>query len=132
MIGFIIGLILGLIPSAYYFIDDLIKKDKSKPSVDKYQRRGIYNVTYNVKRGYDNYQGEVDIQYEVGEIECTTDMSKIEVISLTANQSRFNTPDEKKSFINQIDKSWVDSASIKWIESVTSERNKKIEKILGK
>lgn len=125
MIGFIIGLILGLIPSAYYFM-------RSKPTIDKYQRRGIYNVTYNVKRGYDNYQGEVDIQYEVGEIECTTDMSKIEVISLTANQSRFNTPDEKKSFINQIDKSWVDSDSIKWIESVTSERNKKIEKVLGK
>lgn len=126
MIGFIIGLILGLIPSVYYYFM------RSKPTIDKYQRRGIYNVTYSVKRGYDNYQGEVDIQYEVGEIECTTDMSKIEVISLTANKSRFNTPDEKKSFINQIDKSWVDSNSIKWIESITSERNKKIEKILGK
>lgn len=125
MIGFIIGLILGLIPSAYYFI-------RSKPTVEKYQRRGIYNLKYNVKRGYDNYQGEVDIQYEVGEIECTTDMSKIEVISLTANQSRFNTPDEKKSFINNIDKSWVDSSEIKWIENISSERNKKIEKILGK
>lgn len=125
MIGFIIGLILGLIPSGYYLI-------RSKSTVDKYQRRGIYDVTYNTKRGYDNYQDEVDIQYEVGEIECTTDMSKIEVISLTANHSRFNTPDEKKSFIDQIDKSWVDSSSIKWIESVTSERNKKIEKILEK
>ena len=126
MIGFIIGLILGLIPSVYYYFM------RSKPTIDKYQRRGIYNLTYNVKRGYDNYQGEVDIQYEVGEIECTTDMSKIEVISLTANKSRFNTPYEKKTFINQVDKSWVDSSSIKWIESVTSERNKKIEKILGK
>lgn len=123
MIGFIIGLILGLIPSAYYFI-------RSKPSVDKYQRRGIYDVTYSAKRY--NYQGEVNIQYEIGEIECTTDMSKIEVISLTANHSRFNTPNEKKSFIDQIDKSWVDSSSIKWIESVASERNKKIEKILEK
>jgi hypothetical protein len=125
MIGFIIGLLIGLTPSIYY----IIKYNKRKPIVEKYQRRGIYNVTYNVTRG--DWKGTTTIQYEIGELECTTDMSKIEVISLTSEQSRFNTPDEKKSFTDHINKSWVDSSEIKWIESVVSERNKKIEQILN-
>jgi hypothetical protein len=125
MIGFIIGLLIGLTPSIYY----IIKYNKKKPIVEKYQRRGIYNVTYNVTRG--DWKGTTTIQYEIGELECTTDMSKIEVISLTSEQSRFNTPDEKKSFTDHINKSWVDSSEIKWIESVVSERNKKIEQILN-
>jgi hypothetical protein len=125
MIGFIIGLLIGLTPSIYY----IIKYNKKQPPVEKYQRRGIYNVTYNVTRG--DWKGTTTIQYEIGELECTTDMSKIEVISLISEQSRFNTPDEKKSFTEQIDKSWVDSSEIKWIESVVSERNKKIEQILN-
>ena len=125
MIGFIIGLLIGLTPSIYY----IIKYNKKQPPVEKYQRRGIYNVTYNVTRG--DWKGTTTIQYEIGELECTTDMSKIEVISLTSEQSRFNTPDEKKSFTEHINKSWVDSSEIKWIESVVSERNKKIEQILN-
>jgi hypothetical protein len=125
MIGFIIGLLIGLTPSIYY----IIKYNKKQPPVEKYQRRGIYNVTYNVTRG--DWKGTTTIQYEIGELECTTDMSKIEVISLTSEQSRFNTPDEKKSFTDHINKSWVDSSEIKWIESVVSERNKKIEQILN-
>lgn len=123
MIEFIIGLLVGLTPSIYYII-----KYNKKSIVEKYQRRGIYNVTYSVKRG--DWKGTTTIQYEVGELECTRDMSKIEVISLISEQSRFNTPNEKKSFTEQIDKSWVDSSEIKWIESVVSERNKKIEQIL--
>lgn len=125
MIGFIIGLLIGLTPSIYY----IIKYNKKQPPVEKYQRRGIYNVTYNVTRG--DWKGTTTIQYEIGELECTTDMSKIEVISLISEQSRFNTPDEKKSFTEHINKSWVDSSEIKWIESVVSERNKKIEQILN-
>jgi hypothetical protein len=125
MIGFIIGLLIGLTPSIYY----IIKYNNKKSPVEKYQRRGIYNLTYNVTRG--DWKGTTTIQYEIGELECTTDMSKIEVISLISEQSRFNTPDEKKSFTEQIDKSWVDSSEIKWIESVVSERNKKIEQILN-
>jgi hypothetical protein len=125
MIEFIIGLLIGLTPSIYY----IIKYNKKKPIVEKYQRRGIYNVTYNVTRG--DWKGTTTIQYEIGELECTTDMSKIEVISLTSEQSRFNTSDEKKSFTDHINKSWVDSSEIKWIESVVSERNKKIEQILN-
>jgi hypothetical protein len=123
MIGFIIGLILGLIPSAYYFM-------RSKPTIDKYHRRGIYNLTFDVTRY--NFVGEVDFQFEIGELECTTDMSKIEVISVFSNKGRFNSKEEKKIFKNHINHSWVKSNKVNWIISVTSERNKKIEKILGK
>ena len=57
-------------------------------------------------------------------------MSKVEVISLISNQGRLNTPDEKKTFANQINNSWVNSSEIKWINTRTSDRNRKIDEIL--
>lgn len=126
MLGFIIGLIVGLIPSIIYFIKN--RKSETTPPVEKYLRRGIYNLSFNVTRG--DWIAVADIQYEVGEVESTDDMSKVEVISLISNQGRLNTPDEKKTFANQINNSWVNSSEIKWINTRTSDRNRKIDEIL--
>jgi hypothetical protein len=124
MIAFIIGLIIGLIPT---FI--LLHKQKSNEiDTEKYLRRGILDMTFTVTRV--GFEGDVDIQYEIGEIDCSDDISKIEVISLTSTIGRFNTVEEKKMFINQINHSWVTSSRIKWINSKITDRNKKIDKIL--
>jgi hypothetical protein len=105
------------------------KQNKSNGDTEKYLRRGIYNMSFNVTRG--NWKGDVDFQYEVGEIDCGGDISKIEVISLISDQSRFNTPEEKKTFTEQINHSWVDSLRIKWIDSKIVDRNKKINQVLN-
>jgi hypothetical protein len=125
MITFIIGVLVGLIPTFYL----LFNNNSNKKVNEEYLRRGIYNLSFNCTRG--NWQGSVNIQYEVGEIESADDVSKIEVISLIADQSRFNTVEEKKTFIGQINHSWIDSSKIKWLSTKSSEREKKINQILN-
>jgi len=125
MIAFIIGLIIGLTPTFIL----LYKQKSNEVDTEKYLRRGIYNLSFNVIRG--DWKGKVDFQYEVGEIDCGGDISKIEVISLISDQSRFNTPEEKKVFIGQINHSWIDSSKIKWIDSKVVDRNKKINQVLN-
>jgi hypothetical protein len=125
MIGFIIGLLIGLIPGFY-----LLYKNGRKQEDDTTDfRRGIYNLSFDVTRG--SWQGNVDIQYEIRELESAGDISKIEVVSLVANQSKFNTKEEKEIFTRQINHSWIESSKIRWVDTKSSERNKKINQILN-
>lgn len=122
IISLLIGLVLGIMIGVTYSYFS-----NSKP---KFQRRGIYDLSYVVNRY--NYNGKVNIQYEIGEIESTDTKSKVEVISLVSDQQRFNTPEERKIFKDAINHSWVKSVNIEWIDSKASIRNKKINQVIGK
>ncbi len=120
----IIGLITGC------FIGYQIGKPK-KVVKDKYSRRGLYKSEYSVSiAGVNN--GDVQVVFEVGELESTDTLSKIEVISVKTNRSEYNTSQhEQKKMKTMIDQSWIDSNSIQWITTLAEIRNNKIDEIFG-
>ena len=76
---------------------------------------------------------EVDVTFEIGELESTDDLSKVEVIGIKSNRSEFNSEYYKEKFKDMVDKTWIDSSRIKWIiKSKYDIRNDKIDKILTK
>jgi hypothetical protein len=69
--------------------------------------------------------------YEIGELESTDKLSKIEVIELKSDQSEYNSEYNKKRLTDMVDKTWVSSDDITWITTAAETRNKKIDKILN-
>ena len=125
LIGILIGFILGL-PIGF------IKwKKKSVPVVEKYIRRGILNREFRINENNSGVKSTVHVQYEIGELESTDKLSKVEVISLTPSQSEYLTDFYRKKFTELIDKSWIESDNINWITTASDIRNKKIDQVLN-
>ena len=123
LIGILIGFILGL-PIGFI-------KWKRKPVVEKYSRRGLLQKNFSITGELTTRTKGVDVQYEIGELESTDKLSKIEVIELKADQSEYNTDFNKKKLLNMVDKTWVSSDDITWITTAADKRNKKIDEILN-
>jgi hypothetical protein len=121
LIGFILGLPIGFIKW----------KKKSTPVVEKYSRRGLLQKNFSVTDNLTNRKNSVDVQYEIGELESTDKLSKIEVIVLKADQSEYNSEYNKKRLLEMVDKTWISSDDITWITTAADKRNKKIEEILN-
>jgi hypothetical protein len=122
-LGILIGLILQL-PIGFI-------KWKKKTVVDeKYIRRGILQKEFT-STDVSGRKNSISVQYEIGELESTDKLSKVEVIVLTPNQSEYLTDFYKKKFTELIDKSWIDSKDINWITTASDVRNKKIDEILN-
>jgi hypothetical protein len=125
LIGILIGFILGL-PIGF------IKwKKKTVPLVEKYSRRGLLHKNFSVTGELTTRTKSVDVQYEIGELESTDKLSKIEVIVLKADQSEYNSEYNKKRLLEMVDKTWISSDDITWITTAADKRNKKIEEILN-
>ena len=122
LIGFILGLPVGFIKW---------KKKPTPPVVEKYSRRGLLQKNFSVTDNITNRKNTVDVQYEIGELESTDKLSKIEVIELKADQSEYNTDYNKKRLLDMVDKTWVSSDDITWITTAADLRNKKIDEILN-
>ncbi len=128
MIEFIIGLVVGLTPTLVLLIKKFFAK--KPPEIPRYSRRGLYTNEYAVSSmGVKKY--DVTVQFEVGELESTDDLSKIEVISCIASQSSSNSEKDRKEFSDMVNNSWVSSNQIKWITTTASKRNDKIDQILN-
>jgi hypothetical protein len=121
LIGFILGLPIGFIKW----------KKKSTPVVEKYSRRGLLQKNFSVTDNLTNRKNSVDVQYEIGELESTDKLSKIEVIVLKADQSEYNSEYNKKRLLEMVDKTWISSDDITWITTAADKRNKKIDEILN-
>jgi hypothetical protein len=121
LIGFILGLPIGFIKW----------KKKSTAVVEKYSRRGLLQKNFSVTDNLTNRKNTVDVQYEIGELESTDKLSKIEVIVLKADQSEYNSEYNKKRLLDMVDKTWVSSDDITWITTAADKRNKKIDEILN-
>ena len=132
MIGFLFGLVLGLIPTVVLVRKNILQ-NKNKPP--KYTRRGLYSGTYAVTKATLSQMGvkkyDVIVQFELGELESTDTMSKVEVISCVTNQSSCNNDKDRKEFSDLVNNSWMDSDQIQWITTVASKRNDKIDQILN-
>jgi len=121
LIGFILGLPIGFIKW----------KKKSTPVVEKYSRRGLLQKNFSVTDNLTNRKNTIDVQYEIGELESTDKLSKIEVIVLKADQSEYNSEYNKKRLLDMVDKTWVSSDDITWITTSADVRNKKIDEIFN-
>jgi hypothetical protein len=124
-LGILIGLIIGL-PIGF------IKwKKKPVPVVEKYSRRGLFEKSFSVTDALTTRKSTVEVVCEIGELESTDKLSKIEVIEIKSNQSEYNTDYNKKRLIDMVDKAWVISSEITWITTAADKRNKKIDEILN-
>jgi hypothetical protein len=120
-IGILIGLILGSVSTYLYFLNKKLKK------VNKFYRRGIWTNTYTTTSSGKSFI----VQFELGELEKTSTKSKVEIISLVADQSEFNTDLNKKRISSMLNNTWIISSDIEWIENdLAKKRNDKIEEIL--
>ena len=121
-LGIFIGLILGVSSTCLYFLSN----SKDKKVKEKFLRRGIFTNTYTTVGGK-----SFDVQFELGELEKTSARSKVEIISMTADQSEFNTDLTKKRIHGMVNNTWIKSEVIEWIEDdLAKKRNDKIEQIL--
>ncbi len=119
LIGFILGLPIGFI------------KWKKPKVVEKYIRRGILQKEFSTTDGITGRKSKIEVQYEIGELESTDKLSKIEVISFTPANSEYHTDYYKKKLTELIDKSWIESKEVNWITTAADVRNKKIDEILN-
>ena len=119
LIGFILGLPIGFI------------KWKKPAVVEKYSRRGLLGKEFTVTDGITGKQSTVECNFEIGELESTDTLSKVEVIFVQSNQSEYNSEYNKKRLTQMVDKTWVNSKDIKWITTVSQVRNQKIDEILN-
>jgi hypothetical protein len=121
-LGILIGLILGVSSTCLYFLSN----SKDKKVKDKFLRRGIWTNTYTTVAGRPFH-----VQFELGELEKTSTRSKVEIISMTADQSEFNTDLTKKRISEMVNNTWINSEGIEWIEDdLAKKRNDRIEEIL--
>lgn len=121
LIGFILGLPIGFIKW----------KKKTVPVVEKYLRRGLLEKSFSVTDALTTRKSTVEVVCEIGELESTDKLSKIEVIEIKSNQSEYNTDYNKKRLTDMVDKTWVNSDDITWITTAADKRNKKIDEILN-
>jgi len=121
LIGFILGLPIGFIKW----------KKKPEPAVEKYSRRGLLEKSFSVTDALTTRKSTVEVVCEIGELESTDKLSKIEVIEIKSNQSEYNTDYNKKRLTDMVDKTWVSSSEITWITTAADKRNKKIDEILN-
>jgi hypothetical protein len=121
LIGFILGLPIGFIKW----------KKKPTPVVEKYSRRGLLEKSFSVTDALTTRKSTVEVVCEIGELESTDKLSKIEVIEIKSNQSEYNTDYNKKRLTDMVDKTWVSSDDITWITTAADKRNKKIDEILN-
>ena len=122
LIGFILGLPIGFIKW---------KKNKKTIPVERYSRRGLLQREFTATDNTTGIKTVVECNFEIGELESTDKLSKIEVIFVKTNQSEYNTDYNKKRLTDMIDKSWIDSKDIIWITTAVDKRNQKIDQVLG-
>lgn len=122
-IGILIGFVAGL-------LTHFIKPSKTE-NKEKYFRRGLLHKQYTVTEGLTGGKSTIDCIFEVGELESTDTLSKIEVIDFKPNRSEYNTDYERKRLSALVDKSWKKSKEIHWITTAADKRNQKIDQLLN-
>jgi hypothetical protein len=128
-IFFFVGFITGIF---FLKIYQSVKTNKTKTKKSKYLRRGLYTNSYTTSQN-GHKTGEVTVQFEVGELEKTPGMSKVEVINLSTSSAAYNKEgvdrDNMKSMVHNL---WLDSSQIEWIEDpIQKMREEKLNEILN-
>jgi hypothetical protein len=127
---FILGIITGIFFLKIY--QSIKKPNKTKKQQSKYLRRGLYINSYNINTAGVK-TGSVDVQFEVGELEKTSNRSKVEVINLSTSSATYNKEgDDRDRIKSMINNSWVNSNEIEWIEDdLSQKRDEKLNELLN-
>ena len=128
-IFFLVGFITGII---FLKIYHSVKTNKTKTKRSKYLRRGLYTNSYSISQN-GHKTGEVTVQFEVGELEKSPGMSKVEVINLSTSNTVYNKEgDDRDRMKSMVDNLWLDSSQIEWIEDpIQKMRDEKLNEILN-
>ena len=131
IIGFLVGgLIFGVLG---FLVGNSKEKEtetkESKKEETKYIRRGIWTNGYSGGSGENKKKFEV--QFELGEVECTSTKSKVEVISMVSSRSEYNDDLTRKKISEMVNNTWMVSTDIEWIDETSKMRNDKIDQILN-
>lgn len=101
-----------------------------RSNTDKnYIRKGLYKRSFTVT----NILGEksqMDVEFEVAEIESSSKKSKIKILNTWISQSKHDSHREKIK--SMVDETWIDKNDVEWLEkSIDVEREEKLKKILN-
>ena len=126
---FFVGFITGIF---FLKIYQSVKTNKTKTKKSKYLRRGLYTNSYTTSQN-GHKTGEVTVQFEVGELEKTPGMSKVEVINLSTSNALYNKEGvDRDNMKSMVDNLWLDSSQIEWIEDpIQKMREEKLNEILN-
>jgi hypothetical protein len=126
---FFVGFITGIF---FLKIYQSVKKNKTKTKRSKYLRRGLYTNSYSISQN-GHKTGEVTVQFEVGELEKSPGMSKVEVINLSTSNAAYNKEGaDRDNMKSMVDNLWLDSSQIAWIEDpIQKMREEKLNEILN-
>ena len=128
-IFFFVGFITGIF---FLKIYQSVKINKTKTKEPKYLRRGLYTNSYSISQN-GHKTGEVTVQFEVGELEKTPGMSKVEVINLSTSSAVYNKEgDDRNRMKSMVNNLWIDSTEIEWVEdALQQKREEKLNEILN-
>jgi hypothetical protein len=121
----IITFILGFITS------NLIRLLNKRSDKEKYLRKGLYNNSYSISSKNKSTE-QIDVQFELAEIERSKTKSKVKVIELKTSNANYNKGYNHNRIKSMVDMSWIESSNIEWIEEpIYKIRDEKINKILN-
>lgn len=93
-------------------------------------RRGLLQNSYSAYEG--GSKESVVANLEVAEIESTEVKSKVKVLEISFNNSKYNTTKWKEKIKTLVDNTWINTSDIEWInKSKSTERAEKLDKILN-
>lgn len=98
---------------------------KNKTKV--YRRKGLIEDYPIVTESNDNIKANIEVE----EIDSSDTKSKVRVLEIVANKSKYNTSEYKGKIKSLINNTWIDSSSIEWVKSKNAERAEKLDKILN-
>lgn len=129
---FICGFFTGFVIRSLFFSSK--RSDKKSANMEKtYLRKGLYTQKYQVTQLGVKVR-EIDVDFEVAEVEKTNTKSKVKVLDMVSNSAEYNsTSSQRDKLKSMVENSWINSNEIEWIEDDLSEkREEKINKILNK
>lgn len=115
------------------FVFMVLKKRKKTPINQlNFGRRGLIHNKYSASSRIDPSMPEsVEAVIEIIEIDSSDTKSKVKVLEIIINKSKYNTTAWKERVKSMTDNSWVESSEIEWIKSKSTERAEKLDKILN-
>ncbi len=129
---FICGLFTGFIIRSIFFSSKNSGR-KSGEMEKSYLRKGLYTQKYQITQ-LGVKVSEIDVNFEVGEIQKTKNKSKVKVLDMVSSSAEYNNASSQRDKLkSMVENSWIESNEVEWIEDDLSEkREEKINKILNK
>jgi len=120
----ILFFVSGCILTSFLFL--YVKKNKK----ETFLRRGLLQNSYSACEN--GSKESVEANLEVAEIESSETKSKVKVLEVSFDKSKYNTTRWKEKVKTLVDNTWINTSDIEWInKNKSTERAEKLDKILN-